>query len=572
MSIERNGHLPGQAQLRGLALLRYLAALERGDADTLGHVLQQAERDPALMELILAANDAATDAAPHASDTEIAQAQAALRARFPALAMLDDATAMKPDRLKTIERDEENDIMSDDDTRAATHSAEHAAGVNSQTPSIAPIPARTASRQTRPNRWLRLGQALVAALVVAALVGGFFTVLRHLGGGVDRPTVPSSGTTVYSPAGAHEVVVGSWIGEVWALDPATGKPYWKFTTGDDKPVTSILIRNGIALVGDAYRSPIKVFAVQVKDGKLLWKHAIGAENGFPNYMFANQDTIFLADASGTYAFRVRDGKQLWHVKDSQPIWAANGVAFLVGGISNLKTTLLAIRASDGKQLWSHAFDGNFPEIAQVVGQKVYAGYETGSGIRQPLLVLNLTTGQVLATESLLPDNFTPLTATGSQLIGNVFEGSTSTFYSYSLPGFKRQWNAPDPYFTQYGAAAAQQDNLYISYQAQQNSGITPGENTSGVTLHPTYHPAITSLDLATGHTRWNWVGPVVAVQVGNSPSGDSSINGFALLNIVGMQSNVYSTTEAGVFALDGASGKQLWRFNAADDFVTLAAV
>lgn len=616
-------------QLR--ALTRYLAAMERGDASALASVLREASDDPSLERLILELHTVyfVVDAtAP--TGNEVAQAQALLGARFTEpgggvanvanVANVADAAYASPSPEAAAQVGEAFGATSPSALNGASHEAalhsdtstspsqpfwrriagrwprananaigettimdtrnipdetrgQRLSGLGStlatdEDPSTtrrvdaAPIPAT--SRPAR--RWLRVAQGLVAAVVVAALVSSFFVILQRLHqpvGGERIVTITYKG--VFN--GKHITLVGDWVGEVYALDPTTGQPYWRFDMGDGHPVTGLLIEGDYVVVADTYLNNVRVFVLNLHTGQRVWTQARGTD-GFPDLVYADHYAVYLCDASGTYGLRLDDGKQLWHIPDSVAEATANGVVYLATSLSNPPYGIEAIRSSDGAHLWSHSMgNADFPSVVHVTDQAIYVDGAM-VGVDNTLVALSAQSGDTIATLT-LPNGSQIAQITGTQLFDLIATPSSERFCAYQFPSIVELWCVPETYYPQPNTSTVQNGMMYVETHSSASA------NTGGVSAPPpAERPGVVAFDNATGHVRWHWVGPSLPAPKGNSPTGVSLGGAYDLQIIVGAKGTVYSGTSGGVFAIDGATGKLLWRFEptAGDTFLVLTAM
>jgi eukaryotic-like serine/threonine-protein kinase len=115
-----------------------------------------------------------------------------------------------------------------------------------------------------------------------------------------------------------------------------------------------------------------VLALNANSGAVLWRYSLGGlaynsplvVNGVL-YVDSNQG----AKPDTFYALRALDGAVLWRHEISgfvpTPI-ISNGVIYLSNG-----STLLALNASDGQQLWGQKFDASFVQFVQLVDGVLY---------------------------------------------------------------------------------------------------------------------------------------------------------------------------------------------------------
>jgi len=621
------------AQLQALA--RYLAAMERGDADMLAASLREADADPTLEHLILALHsvysevdataptfgeideaeamlatfvveaDGAVRAVPRATEAPAnpgpSASQIAETFGVASPATLNGAshpTQGSPSlRRRTSGRGPRSAATTPGDTLMSTRYIPHAttsAPTSQGSTQVAPAPsasftalATEASRRWRPR--LRLTQGLVAALIVAALLSSFYIILQRL--------APPRGATLVSKVtyagpftGKRLVLAGSWTGEVWALDPINGNAYWHYNLGDGNPVTDLFVEGAYVVVGDTYLSNPRVVVIRLSDGKQLWTREISSGAGVMGPIYADQNAVYLSNSTAAYAFRLNDGKQLWRASNADVEATAPGMVFLAVSIlknpqnlNSVQNSIVAVRSSDGKQLWSYRVsDPAYPEITRVIGRTLYLGGNSlaplGPQTTGSYLEIDTKTGKVIGMTPPMPANWSVVQVTDTQLVV-VIRSRQDQLCVYRFPSIVQRWCTPendDPnqytLLSQYTTAVLN-GSVYLQYGIQDGSN---GVSIPGVAYtEPPYRPAVAAFDATTGRARTLWAGPLIPAFSPKSPTGISM--GAALdgeQSIVGAQGTVYVGTNSGIFAVDGATGKQRWFFEpkAGDTFLILTAL
>lgn len=558
MTSEHNSHLSGEAQTRGRALRRYLIALERGDAHTLGDMLRQAEGDPALLALILATNDAEAERAslPAASADEIAQAQAALQARFPTLTGPVGALASISDRLRTIEVDDMNETDGPELTRDFPPPPTEQPGSAAETG--AAWRSNPMLQRRRTSRWLLTGQALVAAVVIAALAGSFFAVFRTLNHGIRGAD------------DSHSVIVGSGDGVISSLDPNTGALRWRYNTESGAPMFSghpiyaLVAQNGIVYAVDSPSFGVAsyLWASRVSDGKVLWSEDVVLVGGSQASFALEQGVLLLnavlpsqsianAGAASTLAVRASDGAVLWQKPNSQFQRATSGVAYTeYVTATNPHVLLVALRVSDGKRLWQSDVGNTGLSIVAITPHVVYASLRLDTASSQ-IIALNSSTGEHLWTRA-VPSQYN---------IGYVavLAANQSTIYLRSKDGLCAQdllnWR-----------------RLWCASLTLPQTGIVVGNIVYVTSFGANNNLAVSALASGTGKRLWQWnlvVPPAAATPVVLNPAGDQILVRFQL---AATQGNVYVNTDLGAFAINGANGRQLWHALASEESTSVIAV
>ena len=146
-------------------------------------------------------------------------------------------------------------------------------------------------------------------------------------------------------------------GKVRAVDRRTGNVVWK---ADDLGVTpEMAVVGGVLYVrtGGQFtrikdgeikkKSPFGVSAIDTKTGKRLWRYK-GADKGLTNFVFADRNTILIADEDDLISLDAQSGKRLrkseHDIKDAQFVLINESGEAVVGGRGELS----AFRTADLK--------------------------------------------------------------------------------------------------------------------------------------------------------------------------------------------------------------------------------
>jgi outer membrane protein assembly factor BamB len=141
------------------------------------------------------------------------------------------------------------------------------------------------------------------------------------------------------------VYIGGGNGDLLALDFASGKLRWKYTTGNLIGESSPAVGDGVVYIGDLGG----IFhAVNSKDGSRLWTFQTGSEIKASPVIVGD---VVLAGSydSHLYGLDAKTGKLRWKVQTNGMVHGTpavlNGVAFIAGCDSILR----AIRVAVGKE-------------------------------------------------------------------------------------------------------------------------------------------------------------------------------------------------------------------------------
>jgi len=167
------------------------------------------------------------------------------------------------------------------------------------------------------------------------------------------------------------VYVGGGNGDLDALDLASGKLKWKYTTGNLIGESSPAVGPDMVYIGDL----AGIFhAVRIADGSKAWTFKTMSEiKSSP--VIAGDIVLIGSYDTHLYALDARTGALRWKVATNGMVHATpviqNGLAFITGCDSKLR----AVRISDGKEIWK--FDcmkptmrGTSPTTPLVVGHRI----------------------------------------------------------------------------------------------------------------------------------------------------------------------------------------------------------
>lgn len=204
--------------------------------------------------------------------------------------------------------------------------------------------------------------------------GGVKKWARLLGTAITAaPSLDSSG-------GRLIVAESGGKGRVLALNPATGKTIWAFTTGGAVAAPAV-ISGGVVYVGSADKS---VYALSVKTGKMIWSHQTGGAIA-ATPVITNQGTpggeleVLAGSSNGTlYALKASDGSPIFQViyGAGNPI---TGVA-AVRGVAIVSTSSGMIggnRTYSKLRVWEYQTGTAISAPPAIVDGTVYTGSGNG---------------------------------------------------------------------------------------------------------------------------------------------------------------------------------------------------
>lgn len=165
---------------------------------------------------------------------------------------------------------------------------------------------------------------------------------------------------------------GSTDKNVYALDAATGKQLWKFTTGD-KVWASPTVDNGVVYIGSFDNS---FYALSAEDGHQLWKFA--AAGVFTASAVINGNTVIVGSLDrNIYAINKSSGSEVWRFTAQKWFWAN---PILVGNTifaPNTDGKVYLLDSSTGNQVSALDVGGSMASSPGAVADRVVVATEAG---------------------------------------------------------------------------------------------------------------------------------------------------------------------------------------------------
>ncbi len=165
---------------------------------------------------------------------------------------------------------------------------------------------------------------------------------------------------------------GNPTGFLIAMNARTGRPKWRFNA---QPIeSSPLLRNGKLYVGSWDGN---VYAINAKTGKKVWAYPTGDRvNNSAAYL---NGRIYIANDSGTvYAINAGSGKLAWSASEATEFfYAAPVAAYGRIYIGSTDGTMYAYGAKTGNLLWAKPLGTYIYGSAAVFDKKVYVGSYDG---------------------------------------------------------------------------------------------------------------------------------------------------------------------------------------------------
>ncbi len=290
---------------------------------------------------------------------------------------------------------------------------------------------------------------------------------------------------------------------LYALHATTGALLWRYSAQAETPglLTAsdgvVFYAEILGIADDNFNENIT--ALRSSNGSALWRLPIAAVDGFARGTPAvSNGVIYIGSNNGSvYAARVSDGSVLWHVArtggfKSIPLDIStlvdNGMVFIEGkqGADGQNLALFAMRASDGKLLWSRSqgvAPGPVVEQPQIVGGVIYTVDSPGS-----LVALRETDG-VLLWQYAGDQVYGPFIVAGGQLQLNSGNGVAAIRASDGAVLWKRA----------------------ISFSGTLSSNGPPEVEDNGIVYTGTSNGAVQALNANDGNTLWHYVIQELAV-------------------------------------------------------------
>jgi outer membrane protein assembly factor BamB len=201
--------------------------------------------------------------------------------------------------------------------------------------------------------------------------------------GYSTSTAPNTNQTLWtyatgnsvesSPAVADGVVyVGSFDGNVYALNATTGAQVWNYTTGASV-YSSPAVAGGLVYVGSA---DYKVYALNATTGVPVWNYTTG-DFVHSSPAVAN-GVVYVGSFDGNiYALNATTGALVWDYTIGDFVVSSPAVADGVVYVGSYDSTVYALEAATGVLVWKYRTRGTVWSSPAVANGIVYVGSDDG---------------------------------------------------------------------------------------------------------------------------------------------------------------------------------------------------
>jgi len=183
-----------------------------------------------------------------------------------------------------------------------------------------------------------------------------------------------------------------------SLDAATGKPNWRYQSRLDREGTiwrgsSPAVNDSLVYLG---LSEGEVVALDAEYGRVVWKKTITPKTMLPDVscgpVFEN-GVVYAGAMDGPFAaMKGQTGEIIWKKPYRSSGSIAVGQEALYFG--TVEGNLVALKKSDGSEIWSVKLEGGVPGPPVIAGDKIYVGMTMGAFYK-----LNSANGKVLQSTS-----------------------------------------------------------------------------------------------------------------------------------------------------------------------------
>jgi outer membrane protein assembly factor BamB len=280
----------------------------------------------------------------------------------------------------------------------------------------------------------------------------------------------ATGGEVYSsPAIEGGVVyVGSYDGNLYALNATTGNKIWSYTTS--APVqSSPAVANGTVYVGS---SNGYVYAINSLTGILIWKYKTG--NAVWSSPAVAGGVVYVgSNDANEYALDAATGAQIWKYTTGIFLNSSAAVANGIVYAGSWDRNVYALSATSGAKIWNYTTGGFIESSPAVANGVVYIGSDDGY-----VYALNASTGTQIWKYMTGLVEVSPAVANGI-----VYVGSGNLMYALNANNGSEIWSR----------------SFTSGFIIQSSAAVASGVVYFGSNIGQLY-----ALDASTGTEIWNY--------------------------------------------------------------------
>jgi len=165
------------------------------------------------------------------------------------------------------------------------------------------------------------------------------------------------------------VFVGAATGHLLALNLEDGKLLWKYAVEHAVGESSPAVAQGLVFVGDLGGI---LHAVRAADGTRAWTFQTATEIKSSPVVIGDRVLIGSYDAK-LYCLSLKDGTLLWELQTDNYIHATPAVVDGLVYLAGCDEVLHVVRLTDGREVQTIPFGGNTGASAAIVGTRAYFG-------------------------------------------------------------------------------------------------------------------------------------------------------------------------------------------------------
>ena len=195
---------------------------------------------------------------------------------------------------------------------------------------------------------------------------------------------------ISSPAISGGIVyVGSYDGNVYALDATTGELKWKYKV-EDNIYSSPAVSGGVVYVG-AHNNDNNIYALNAETGALEWKYkTIGCVPSSP--AVSNGVVYFGSWGNNVYALDAKTGAVKWNYQVENVVLSSPTVSGGVVYVGSHDSNVYALDTTTGELKWKYKTGGYVMSSPAVSGDVVYVA--SGLPDDKNIYALDATTGEL----------------------------------------------------------------------------------------------------------------------------------------------------------------------------------